>query len=183
MIVYVINGRPRSGKDSFVKCCQELVGDRCLNLSTVDKVKEIARQCGWDGSKTLKNREFLSDLKDLLTKWADIPYKDVINRIAVFRAELNDWLLMDDSIVFVHVREPVEIQKFVDRIGAKTLLIRRPLVENETTSNHADQEVFNFNYDETIWNDKGLDELKEKARAFLKKNDISINEQEILHFL
>lgn len=177
MNIVCINGRPQSGKDTFVNYCQDLIGNCCLNLSTVDKVKEIARSCGWDGSKSLKNREFLSNLKDLLTEWGDVPFKDVKRRISIFRTELTEYALLDDAIVFVHVREPEEIQKFVDRLGATTLLIRRPSVENSQTSNHADENVFNFNYDEVIINDKGLDELKEKARAFLIKKGIYIQNE------
>ena len=62
-----------------------------LNVSTVDKVKEIAAECGWDGVKSPKNRKFLSDLKDLLTEWGDVPYKDIERKLYMHEANLSEW--------------------------------------------------------------------------------------------
>jgi len=31
---------------------------------------------GWDGGKTPEDRRFLSDLKDALTRWKDVPYNE-----------------------------------------------------------------------------------------------------------
>ena len=67
------------GKTTFEAKCKELVAANSTFwydekqrmavdvISTVDFVKQIARECGWDGVKTPRNRKFLSDLKDLLT--------------------------------------------------------------------------------------------------------------------
>ena len=77
-----INGAPRSGKDTFVDICHLLLGDRCFNVSSVDFVKHLATECGWNGEKNLKNRKFLSDLKDLLTQWEDVPYKKIVEAIS-----------------------------------------------------------------------------------------------------
>lgn len=78
MEIIVINGFPGAGKDEFVNCCKKLIGEPYVrNISTVDFVKYIAAECGWDGTKTPENRAFLSDLKDLLTKWNDVPFKKV----------------------------------------------------------------------------------------------------------
>ena len=58
---------------------EERVGPySCRIISTVDFVKEVAKFCGWNGQKTPKDRKFLSDLKNILTQWNDIPYKDII---------------------------------------------------------------------------------------------------------
>ena len=53
----------------------------CYILSTVDFVKEIAKKCGWDGTKDLKNRKFLSDLKDLLTNWNNVPFNKIEQQV------------------------------------------------------------------------------------------------------
>lgn len=169
MNIIVINGLPRSGKDTFVELCQDIIGEkRCLNVSTVDFVKEVAAVCGWDKTKTPENRAFLSDLKDLLTKWNDVPYKDVEQRIKTFKRQLYfNSINESDAIVFIHCREPQEIAKFVDRMGAKTLLVTRKAVENAEQSNHADKEVFNHEYDCVVHNNGTIDDLKEVAREFL----------------
>lgn len=169
MKVVVINGQPRAGKDCFVKYCQDH-WLWCENISTVDFVKEVAANCGWDGTKTPKNRAFLSELKDLLTHWNDVPFKKVQEAALYFDAKARRYdFSTDDVIVFIHCREPQEIAKFVKEMNAITLLIRRPAIENEQQSNHADAEVFNYNYDYTIFNDGTFEELEQKAVDFLRE--------------
>lgn len=168
MQVIVINGMPRAGKDQFVQFCQKHT-TWCKNISTVDFVKSIARKCGWDGTKTPKNRAFLSDLKDLLTKWGDVPFKEVQREAKVFEceAEMYDFST-DEVVVFIHCREPEEIAKFVKEMNAKTLLIRREAIETADQSNHADAEVFNYEYDYIIENNGTLEELEQSAQTFLE---------------
>lgn len=171
MKIVIINGAPRAGKDTFVEICKNLVGnERCLNVSTVDFVKEVARFAGWDGNKTPEARKFLSDLKDIMTEYGNIPFKKVTQTINIYRLELEEYTsdyYIANSIVFIHCREPQEIDKFKNELGAKTLLIRRPDVEGDECSNHADAEVFNYDYDYTIYNDGTLDDLRDAARCYL----------------
>ena len=168
MKYFIINGRPRSGKDTFVNFCLEELGAFGKLISTVDFVKKIATECGWDGTKDLKNRKFLSDLKDLLTNWGDVPYKKTLQEIDMFKFDLNCWNVSDKGMVFIMCREPKEIERFERELNAKSLLIRRASVEFEQQSNHADSEVLNHKYDYIIENNDTIDELKEKAKGFLK---------------
>jgi hypothetical protein len=169
MQIVVINGMPRAGKDFFVSKCQKHLL-WCGNFSTVDFVKEVAAHCGWDGTKTPENRLFLSDLKDLLTRWNDVPFKKVERAVQRYEKEALSYdFETEDVLCFIHCREPQEIQKFVERMGAKTLLIRRPAVEALTQSNHADQNVLSCVYDYTIKNDGSEEELEQKAIEFLKE--------------
>ena len=169
MKYFIINGRPRSGKDTFVNFCLEELGAFGKLISTVDFVKEIAARCGWDTTKTPKNRKFLSDLKDLLTNWGDIPYKKTLQEIDMFKFDLDYWDVSDKGVVFIMCREPKEIERFERELNAKSVLIRRASVEFEQQSNHADSEVLNHKYDYIIENNGTVDELKEKAKEFLKK--------------
>ena len=164
----VINGRPRVGKDQFVDFCLKELGNYGKLISSVDFVKKIARQCGWDGSKTLKNRKFLSDLKDLLTRWNDVPYQKVISEIKLFQYDLEYYGVEKNGVIFIMCREPEEILKLHRELGAITVLIIRRAVEFEQQSNHADTEVYNYTYDYIIENNGTLDELEEKAKNFLK---------------
>lgn len=139
----------------------------CRIVSTVDFVKEVAKFCGWNGQKTPKDRKFLSDLKDILTQWDDIPYKDIMNSYLGCKEIWKQFGYNEEKcLYFIMCREPKEIQKFVDRLGAKTLLVRREAVEETAQSNHADKEVFNYNYDITILNNGTLNELKDTAITF-----------------
>ena len=168
MKYFIINGRPRSGKDKFVNFCLEELGAFGKLISTVDFVKKIATECGWDGTKDLKNRKFLSDLKDLLTNWWDVPYKKTLQEIDMFKFDLDCWNVSEKGMVFIMCREPKEIERFERELNAKSLLIRRASVEFEQQSNHADSEVLNHKYDYIIENNGTIDELKEKAKDFLK---------------
>ena len=168
MKYFIINGRPRSGKDTFVNFCLEELGAFGKLISTVDFVKKIATECGWDGTKDLKNRKFLSDLKDLLTNWGDVPYKKTLQEIDMFKFDLDCWNVPDKGVVFIMCREPKEIERFERELNAKSVLIRRASVEFEQQSNHADSEVLNHKYDYIIENNGTIDELKEKAKDFLK---------------
>lgn len=168
MKYFIINGRPRSGKDTFVNFCLEELGAFGKLISTVDFVKEIAVRCGWDKTKTPKNRKFLSDLKDLLTNWGDVPYKKTLQEIDIFKFDLDYWDVSDKGVVFIMCREPKEIERFERELNAKSVLIRRASVEFEQQSNHADSEVLNHKYDYIIENNGTIDELKEKAKEFLK---------------
>ena len=171
--VVVVNGRPGVGKSEFERLCAEqcnlfnrmdgFVPGNHLWVditSTVDFVKVVARFCGWNGEKTLENRKFLSDLKDLLTQWDDVPYKMIVERI-------KNLSITEDWLVFVDCREPAEIQKLKERLNATTVIIRREEVENNEVSNHADADVFYYDYDLTIENNSDIIDLEKKAKDFI----------------
>lgn len=165
----MVNLDSRAGKDQFVLFCQKHA-TWCKNISTVDFVKQVASFCGWDGVKTPKNRAFLSDLKDLLTKWDDVPFKKVQCAAERFDYEAQAYgFSTNDVLVFIHCREPQEISKFVNQMNAKTLLIRRAAVESNDQSNLSDSEVFNYDYDYIIENNGTLEDLECAAVAFLKE--------------
>lgn len=126
-------------------------------LSTINYVKEIAKTIGWDGGKTIGDRRFLSDLKDALTEWRDLPYQKIIEQIEDCRNRKVDF-------IFIDCREPAEIQRFVDDYQALTVLVQRG--EIIFIGNHADDNVLNYQYDITIDNSRGLDELMQEATIF-----------------
>ena len=159
----------RAGKDTFVEFCQKHV-TWCKNISTVDFVKQVANFCGWDGTKTPKNRAFLSVLKDLLTEWDDVPFRMVKKEAESFNSEALAYdFNTDEVLVFIHCREPQEIARFVQEMNASTLLIRRDAIETNEQSNHADAEVFNYDYDYIIENNGTLEELEQSAITFLRE--------------
>lgn len=174
MSIFIVNGAPGSGKTSFeslVKLESKKQNIIVEIYSTIDFVKNIAKDCGWDGTKTLENRKFLSDLKDLLTEWNDVPFKKTLQWLDSIQYRLwqND-VLEKYCIIFIDCREPAEIKKLCDATGAKSILIRREDVENTQTSNHADRDVFEYNYDIVIDNNGTLDDLKARAFDFIEKD-------------
>lgn len=181
--IVVINGSGGKGKDTFAKNCLKLVFSHEINphtendilaslrimcnIDSVYLVKNLATMAGWDGNKTEKNRKFLSDLKDLLSNWNDVPYKETIKNINTAIKNINDFN-NGDGLIFVHSREPKEIQRYVNYFGSNichTLLIKNPNIPT-VVSNHADKDVENYRYDVVVYNNKDRESLEDKAKLF-----------------
>lgn len=167
-IVYVLNGSGGCGKDTFVDLCTECTDAYIWHISTITPIKEAAELLGWQGKKDEKSRKFLSDLKDLCTNAFDTSYNYIEKQI--YRAKY--WRV---DYIFIDCREPKEIERICKQFNAKSIYIdaskRNPII----TSNHADAEVMNYNYDFYIDNNGTLEELKEKAKEFMKKGDESLD--------
>ena len=156
--VFIINGSGGCGKDTFVSLVSDI--SYTINFSSVDKVKEIATIIGWDGGKTEKDRKFLSDLKLLCTDYNDMPLNSM-------KDKYEEFLDSHANFLFLHIREPEEIERAKRIFNAKTILIKRDSVEH-ITSNMADANVFNYSYDIVINNNEGIEELEDKAYSFVK---------------
>lgn len=173
--IFVINGFGGVGKDTFVELVSLGLNDRLkrfhtvVNFSSVDKVKEIAIEIGWDGRKTEKDRKFLSDLKSLTKNYCDMPFKSIKNRIEDFTKSDKG------NVLFLHIREPEEIKRVVDEFGAKSILVVRNSVTH-IVSNTSDKNVFDYNYDFVIENNGTIEELEEKVKQFI--NDVIIQDRE-----
>ena len=154
--IVVINGTGGCGKDTFIKLISKY--KKVYNFSSIDKVKEIARIIGWDGTKDEKSRKFLSDLKKLTKEYNDMPYNCTKEAIEEFKNS-------DCEIMFIHIREPEEIKRIVDTFGAKTLFIKRENL-NEIPSNSSDGRVSKYKYDYSILNTT-LGEYEKKACEFI----------------
>lgn len=167
--IFIINGSGGSGKDTFVslvrECMERGIGRNDLvdNFSSVDKVKEIARMIGWDGKKTEKDRKFLSDLKLLCTEYNNMPFKNMQEKVEEFKNNNAEFL-------FLHIREPEEIEKAKKAFNAETILIIRDNIK-QITSNMADKNVRDYDYDIVIYNNGTLDEFKSKATKFCIEHD------------
>ena len=158
--IIIINGNGEVGKDTFVELVSEFIP--VMNFSSVDKVKNIAKEIGWDGvSKTEKDRKFLADLKALTKEYCDMPFESMKEKVEEFRQnEVSQCL-------FLHIREPEEIQRAVKEFGAITVLITRDSVK-QITSNAADANVYNYSYDYEITNNGTIDSFRRIASFFAK---------------
>jgi hypothetical protein len=165
---YVINGVGGSGKDQFVTYIREILNQKYMmptskvvNISSVAEIKEIAIQhFGWDGeTKTAEWRKCLSDLKDIQTRMCNGPFKYMIRKFE----ETKD----QDGVIFFHIREPLEIQKFVEQTGSSTILVRRAN-HDSSLGNHADDKVEDYLYNHVVINDGTLDDFRGTAENFIK---------------
>ena len=150
----------RCGKDTFATFLNEIIPT--LKYSSIDKVKEIATLCGWDGGKSEKDRKFLSDLKLLTTDYSNMPFEAIKEEIKKFNE--NDQY----KVMLIDIREPEEIQKAKNEFKAKTILIENNRVPFIST-NMADANVFNYEYDYVIQNNGTLDDFKGTVKNFYKE--------------
>ena len=157
--VIVINGAGGVGKDTICEIAAKHFKVR--NISSVDPIKEIATFCGWTGVKDDRARKFLHDLKTVTAEYNDFPTRWALN---IFKQFLTN----DEEILFVHIREPWEIDKFVKATDgiAKTLLVRGgSRSRTDAYGNAADDMVEDYSYDYYFVNDRPLDETEENVRA------------------
>ena len=166
--IFIINGTAGVGKDSFVDAVETALENInkdywVENYSSVTRVKQIAEMCGWNPEvKTEKDRKFMSDLKLLLTEYNDLPFKDMGYVVEGFLHDGFD----NSKMLFLHIREPEEVDKAVNAFNAKTILVKRDSVTH-ITSNMADENVYNYDYDIVIENNGTPEDLLEKANQFV----------------
>lgn len=166
--VFVINGKGGVGKDTLVDSYSLLTNQPALNASAVDIIKEIASQYGgWYGQKDLKSRKFLSELKKVFIEYNDLPTKDLIQKYEDFM----DKNQTDYEVMFVHIREPEEIKKFVEgtQYKAVTVLIRRKGISDQNFGNSSDDDVENYDYDIIFDNDKPVEESAQDFRKIIDR--------------
>lgn len=168
MKIIVVNGLPHSGKSTFENYCLKHNRDGGACISSIDFVKYLANKCGWTGEKTPETRKFLSDLKSLLTNspFGNVPQKAVLDEIDTLSLDAPNRFM-----IFVDIREPEQIQDFVEKTGATTIKIERD-EGTDIISNTSDANVDDYKYDYVIKNNGTLEQLELAARDFLMALEI-----------
>ena len=100
-----------------------------------------------------------------VTIWNEYWHEQNSDRVAAIYPKgihdcIAEFLKSDDEIMFLHVREPMEIEKFVRATEnrAKTLLIRGGArTRKDNYGNQSDDGVENYSYDYYYVNEKTLD--------------------------
>lgn len=161
MKIIVINGTAESGKDTFVKMVQNHSSEEVFNISSIDPVKELMVKCGWSRQdKSDEARACMAQIKAILVDRLDGPFWYVNQKIDEIR------YFSPDAIVFVHVREPKEIEKLKWAYGADctTLLVEKKVLR--IPNNAADRNVHQFEYEIYISNNGSLVDLDLQALSF-----------------
>lgn len=161
-LIIVINGSGGVGKDTICG----IVGKhyKTMNVSSIDPIKKIAYENGWKGEKSAKARKFLAGLKQVFIDYNDLPQKYLMRCCREFWES-------DDEIMFVHIREPREIEKFKNNCSGEcaTLLIRGRNNAKKNWNNVADDYVENYNYDFCYENNKRFKELESDFLKFFER--------------
>lgn len=168
-ILFIVNGYPRAGKDTFVDICGGMIaakGHHASASSSIDLIKSVTDFLGIsEEPKTPEKRALWSDLKASLEKY---------NRFASRRTVQGILETMSKSkpkirVGFVHVREPdaIDFMKTIARdCEVFTIFVDRDDAER-VTSNASDMEVENYDYDVIIRNHGTLENLENLAEAFV----------------
>lgn len=164
--VIIVNGRPESGKTTFEHFCRDFIE---LNeygyvhiISSIDPIKEIYKQLGWNGSKGDKERKHMSDLKKIWIESCNGPTKYLVDYVM----KLQD---NGDSFIFTDIREESEIIKLKEILDAlsiidikcETVLMKRHHVDGIEHGNKSDD---NVGQNESIYSTivhNGCDNLEE----------------------
>lgn len=166
--IFITNGSGASGKDTVATIIGKYFP--IMKYSSIDGVKELAKNMGWTGSKTERDRKFLSDLKKILIDYNDFPCKDVSDTIEDF---LQDFC--PKQICIIDIREPEEIDKIKNKYkdcDIVTILVKSNRV-NPIISNESDKYVNEYNYDYIIENNGTLEDLEDAVILLLK--DLGFN--------
>lgn len=158
--VIVINGRGGVGKDTLCDIVAKC--HPTINISSITPYKVVAQQLGWKGEKSDRARKFLSELKKI-----SIEYNDYST--AYLFANWKSFMQSNYSVMFVHIREPEEIDKFKRLVpNVKTLLVDSKRVQREF-GNSSDDNVMTYDYDYVYMNDNPLDEVADNFLKFFEE--------------
>ena len=158
--IYILNGYGTVGKGEFAKAIDKYIST--YKYSSIDLVKDMLEFAGIPKEpKTEEKRLLYSDTKDRLTKYDDIPFKDITSIVTDFKNNK-----IEAEVLLIDIREPEEIARAVKTFGAETILVRNPNAI-KIESNHADRDVENYKYGYIIENDGTLEQLEKVAKLFV----------------
>ncbi len=164
-LVIIMNGSGTVGKDTLCRYVTDAKGsDKVWNFSSIDPVLVPAMVAGWDGRKTPEGRKLLSEFKSEMVQYGDEPVCYLVDRY-------REFAVSGAEILFVHIREPEEIDKFKAKLPIKahrvTILVTRTGAMKEW-GNKSDDNVEDYTYDHVFLNDSPKEVSGE---AFLKLID------------
>ena len=174
--VIIVNGKPESGKTTFENFCKDCIDINEYGwphiVSSIDPIKEVYKQLGWNGNKGDKERKHLSDLKKIWIESCNGPTQYIVDYVMRLKDD-------GDSFIFTDVREESEIIKLKDVLDAlsvldikcETVLIERQQIGGIEHGNKSDDNAGQNKslYTTTIRNDGyDLDEFRVYAYMFIE---------------
>lgn len=163
--VIIVNGPPRSGKDTFINICRQILPIKTCEFSSIDPVRDVVQQIIDVSKKTEADRKLLATMGDALEEHSRFRTNACLARSYKF------FNLNPAGVFFCHVREPAIIERLkltwvTHGISMHSVLLDSSRAER-VTGNPADAGVFQMQYDHSLRNDGSIDDLWDTARAFL----------------
>lgn len=168
--IIVINGKGGVGKDTLIELFKEYLKKdfKVWNISAITPIKMAASTyLAWDGGKTDKDRKFLSDLRALVEEYNDLPMEYLKTKTYDFYFDNPKSDSDRDSVLFVHIREPRNISRYVQWVKHSSYFSKYQVVtllvlgNNDSEIQHgnpSDDNVAEYQYDYTYLNDKSKTE-------------------------
>ncbi|MCW5720743.1 MAG: hypothetical protein KIS86_06335 [Devosia sp.] len=169
-LVVVINGHPRSGKDTAVEFLMNALIDTGVAtwaMSSIDPVRELLAPVSDLSAKTEADRLLLAEIGRAVETHSDWRTRQVVQFAASMFYQAAD----EPAVLFVHMREPDLMRKLnamlteaLPEVGFFTAFVDRPDAI-PVTSNEADAAVTSMRYDLTIHNYGDLHRLEQVCRS------------------
>ena len=176
--VFIVNGYPGVGKDTFVGRIKELgkkdnITVKCY--SSIDPIKSLAKsEFGWNGEKTDKDRKFLSDLKRISDEYCNLSMDYMEDKYNQYKynelAIPEDSSTTNDTILFFMIREPEKIAQAVEKFDAKTILIEGIRPDMHIVSNNdSDINIIMYDYNYHVSNKGSIKDFESLTNIFYKE--------------
>ena len=188
--VFILNGKPRAGKDSAIAAMTQIL--RCSNVaveafSSIDPVKQMVARAGIDTSgKTPEDRALWAEIGNSVEKHSQWRTQRCFSEIAQFFNFVDDNGTGNNSaVMFLHVREKLIIDRIAERVNRRLdwsvlkVIMRSNRAEN-VSSNAADMGVDEIEYNDEIVNNGTLDDLARACDRLLFRNGL-IEQLSLLH--
>ncbi|PZR89746.1 MAG: hypothetical protein DI537_20295 [Stutzerimonas stutzeri] len=169
--VVIINGKPRSGKDTAVGFMQGVLKESCISsasFSSIEPVRTLLANAGIDvTAKTPADRALLAEIGFSLEKHSAYRSRATVE----FTLEFFRLLAHKSGVVFLHIREPEMIERVTRLIEEKgfdtiTILVESNRAE-KVISNAADMNVGDIDYTAILSNHGSLELLQANCCCIL----------------
>ncbi len=168
-VVIVINGRPRSGKDTVSQMvCRRMIAEgwRAHSVSSIDPVRNWLRTQGVPvDQKGPPERRLMAEVKEALERYDWQATRMCAVDVMLWLEEVPD----RPAICFAHMRELDAIAMFKDFIpddvAVRTLLVEREGLSEEA-SNAADRNAGKMLTDYLIRNNGTVEDLRRVCGVF-----------------
>lgn len=180
--VIVVNGPPRAGKDTLVEAMMRHYADRghhVASFSSIDPIRDMLTEAGIDTSaKTQADRALLAAMGTLLEQHSNFRTNWCVNQVLI----THRCFCRKAPVVFLHVREPENIDRIEALLAPCDIRLWRVFVESDraetTFSNPSDANVFAMKRNFTVQNNGSLKELEKSAAALV---DLTCLRKEFSH--
>ena len=171
--VIILNGYPRAGKDTLIRFMTDVAKEGGLYteaFSSIDPVRRLLRTVKIDVErKTPEDRHLLAEMGNLLENHSEFRSQRCLQFVK--RAgETMFRLGTENALLFLHIREPVIIERVREQLHADGVKVWRVMLDSnrhETPTNEVDAGVNKMTFDYKVRNFGTLGQLYDEATALV----------------